>query len=158
MNSRKVKPTGLATHLCLQRSEDKVCPGTDVGACTYLRVAASAAFPRAAGAGPPAVTLLPPRPPPAGPAPPPGRSAGLSPGQAAGTEGLRASPPRRPRCGSTGLFWRWRHLAGEHLLSVQRFLIKKKKKLPSVTQQKGVHSSSHEWAGCMVLKQRPSKV
>ena len=55
----------------------------------------------------------------------PWRSGGRSPGRAAGTEGLRVSPPRLSRCGNTRLFWRWRHPVGEQLLSVERFLILK---------------------------------
>lgn len=55
----------------------------------------------------------------------PWRSGARSPGRAAGTEGLRVSPPRPSRCGNTRLFWRWRHPVGEQLLSVERFLILK---------------------------------
>lgn len=70
------------------------------------------------------------------PLPPLWRSGGRSPGRAAGTEGPRASPPRPSRCGSTTLFWRWRHLLGEQFLSVEWFLIKKKKKVNNIPMTK----------------------
>lgn len=85
------------------------------------------------------------------------RSAAPSPGQAAGAEGLWVSPLPPSRCGSTRLFWSWRHLLGGQLLSVEGLIKKKKKESPSMVQQRGLYSSSHEWVGCMVLKRRTSK-
>lgn len=149
----QTRPERLVKRLCLGRSKPMVChptlptvvrggslwPKVDVGIHNYLHVAESADFPRATRAGLPQPPYCPPAPH-THTTPLLWRSAVRSPSQAAGTAGRRVSPPRSARGGSTGPFWRWRHLLGEQLLSVEWFLIKKKKvTISHTTKRIGIH-------------------